>query len=84
MVIIGVLVAYSLGRTFLTHQTAGMDEMIGLIGRSASPIGPTGKVFVRGEYWNVVSDEPIEEGQSVEVVSVDGLTLLVRKVENSR
>jgi membrane-bound ClpP family serine protease len=38
-----------------------------------------GKVFVRGEYWNSKSDEPIAVGEAVEVVALEGLTLQVKK-----
>jgi membrane-bound ClpP family serine protease len=35
-------------------------------------------VFIEGEIWNAVSDVAVEANQSVEVVSVDGLTLRVK------
>jgi membrane-bound serine protease (ClpP class) len=35
-------------------------------------------VFLEGEYWNAVSDTPVEAGQPVEVVGVTGLTLHVK------
>ena len=38
----------------------------------------SGKVFVEGEYWNAVSEVPIEPGQPVEIVAIDGLTLKVK------
>jgi membrane-bound serine protease (ClpP class) len=37
-----------------------------------------GKVFIEGELWNAVSDAPVEKGQPVEVVGVNGLTLKVK------
>ena len=37
-----------------------------------------GKVFVEGEYWNAVSEAPVEPGQPVEIVGIDGLTLKVK------
>jgi membrane-bound serine protease (ClpP class) len=37
-----------------------------------------GKVFLEGEYWNAISDTPIERGQPVEVAAVMGLTLRVK------
>lgn len=80
----GVVIAYSLGRTLMTQQTAGVDEMIGLVGRCSTEVGSDasgpgrGKVFVRGEYWNCTSDEPIAAGASVEILGIEGLTLRVR------
>lgn len=85
LAIFGAMVAYSLGRTLFARQTAGVDEMVGLVGRVASAVGvdgpsaARGKVFVRGEYWNCVADEPIEAGEAIEVVEIEGLTLRVRK-----
>ena len=38
----------------------------------------SGKVFVEGEYWNAVSEVPIEPGHPVEIVAVNGLTLKVK------
>ena len=38
----------------------------------------SGRVFVEGEYWNAVSDVPIEPGHPVEIVAVNGLTLKVK------
>jgi membrane-bound serine protease (ClpP class) len=37
-----------------------------------------GKVFVEGEYWNAVSEAPIEPGHPVEVIGMSGLTLKVK------
>ena len=37
-----------------------------------------GKVFVNGEYWNASSQIEIKKGQSVEVVSAEGLNLTVK------
>lgn len=86
MSLFGAVIAYSIGRTLLSQQTAGVDEMIGLVGRCESAIsaggegGRKGKVFVRGEYWNCTAEEAIDVGDPVEVVQIDGLTLRVRPV----
>jgi membrane-bound serine protease (ClpP class) len=37
-----------------------------------------GKVFFEGEYWNAVSDTPVEAGQVVQIVDITGLTLKVK------
>ena len=39
------LVVFSIGRTMFTRQTAGVDEMIGLIGRAASALDPDGRLI---------------------------------------
>jgi len=53
-----------------------------LLGRSAPALdridATSGKIFIEGEYWNAVSDAPIEAGHPVEVVAITGLTLKVK------
>ncbi len=53
-----------------------------MVGKSTSAIqridANTGKVFIEGEYWNAVSDVPVESGQQVEIVGISGLTLKVK------
>jgi membrane-bound serine protease (ClpP class) len=83
LTLLGGLIVYSLGKMLFVEQTAGLDQMVGLVGRSESAIDPRGKVFVRGEYWNVFADDPIEAGAPIEVIEVDGLTLHVRRAEVS-
>jgi membrane-bound serine protease (ClpP class) len=81
--LLGVFIVYSLSRTFMSHQTAGVDEMVGLVGRCETTIDPIGKVFVRGEYWNTVADTKIVAGDPVEVIGIEGLTLRVRPAPNT-
>ncbi|HEC95540.1 MAG TPA: nodulation protein NfeD, partial [Euryarchaeota archaeon] len=57
------------------------DEMLGIIGTADTDIDPEGQILVRGERWNVYSDEKIKKGEKVEVIYVDGLTLKVKKHE---
>jgi len=73
------IVVFALGRSFLAEQQSGVDEMIGLVGRASTALSPDGKVFIRGEFWTVRASEPIEEGEAVEVIAVDGLTLRVKR-----
>lgn len=83
----GAIVALSLGRSFLTRQTAGIDEMIGLVGRVEAAIDPTsnrpGKIFVRGEYWNAEAGEAIAAGESASVEAVEGMILRVRRIRRT-
>ncbi|MCX8089668.1 MAG: nodulation protein NfeD [Verrucomicrobiae bacterium] len=66
-------------RAQLWPVRAGREAMIGETGRAISRIDAGGgKVFVEGEYWNAVSDTPIESGQPVEIVAVTGLLLKVK------
>jgi membrane-bound serine protease (ClpP class) len=59
---------------------AGRETMIGKTVPALAHIDVTGgKVFIEGELWNAVSDEPVEQDAPVEVVAVEGLTLKVKR-----
>jgi membrane-bound serine protease (ClpP class) len=73
------LVIYAVGRTLMRAQTVGVSELLGLVGKSATPLAPEGKVFVRGEYWTARADEEIPAGARVEVTAVEGMRLRVRR-----
>ncbi len=61
----------------------GKEEMIGLRGRVVRELDPEGMIKVRGELWRAVSKtgERIAVGETVEVVGMNGLTLIVVRVE---
>jgi membrane-bound serine protease (ClpP class) len=63
-------------------QTAGVSELLGLVGKCATPLAPEGKVFVRGEYWTAEANEEIPAGVRVEVTAVEGMRLRVRRASN--
>jgi membrane-bound serine protease (ClpP class) len=50
-----------------------------LIGRTVTALTPidsrSGRIFVEGEYWNAVSDTPIEKDAQAEIAAVQGLTV---------
>ncbi len=64
----------------LQKPTTGMEGLIGEIGIAVTEIAPEGKVSVHGEYWNAFSEEKIEKGQKVEVISVKNLKLQVKRI----
>jgi len=78
------VVVFALGRSLVAKQQSGIDEMIGLVGTATTALSPRGKVFVRGEYWTGEASETVEAGESVEVVSLEGLSLRVKRVGNPR
>jgi membrane-bound serine protease (ClpP class) len=66
-------------RAQLLPVRAGKETMIGKTAPALKRIDSVnGKVFVEGEYWNAVSDAPIESGQIVEIIGITGLTLKVK------
>ncbi len=58
----------------------GKEGLVGEKGYADSDIMPEGKVFVRGEYWDAWSDQPVSRGEKVLVVAVEGLKVKVEKV----
>ncbi len=58
---------------------AGRETLLGKTTPALARIdAASGKVFVEGEYWNAVSEAPIEPGHPVEIVAINGLTLKVK------
>jgi membrane-bound ClpP family serine protease len=55
--------------------------MIGLIGVTDSEVHTTGRVKVRGEYWNASSVAPIPVGKRIKVLGVDELKLNVEEMK---
>jgi membrane-bound serine protease (ClpP class) len=47
------------------------------IGQARTALDPAGKVFVHGEYWDALSDQPVQAGAEVRVVARDGMRLKV-------
>jgi membrane-bound serine protease (ClpP class) len=58
----------------------GIQRIAGHTGVAKTDIAPRGVVLVNGEDWNALADTlPIARGERITVVSVEGLTLHVRK-----
>lgn len=55
--------------------------LLDLIGEARTPLAPSGKVFVHGEYWDAVSTAPVDEGGAVRVTAVDGMKLRVEPAQ---
>lgn len=68
-------------RARIKKPTTGKEGLVGETGIAATAISPEGKVSVHGEFWNAVSDEPIEKGEKVEVIGTINLKLKVKRIE---
>jgi membrane-bound serine protease (ClpP class) len=79
MALFGGLVVYAVGRSMGRRQESGTSELVGMTGVATTALDPTGTVFIRGEYWNARSDEPIGAQERVEATAVQGLELVVRR-----
>jgi membrane-bound serine protease (ClpP class) len=67
-------------RTWRQKPASGGEGLIGEVGEVCMRLAPRGKVWLHGEYWNAESDEEVEVGEKVQVVSRDHMMLRVRKV----
>ncbi len=75
-------VSYLVVRSQRRKPALGREGLVGEVGEVRQRIAGArgGKIFVHGEYWNAAAEEPIEVGERAEVVRVNGMHLLVRRV----
>ena len=55
----------------------GTEGMIGSLAIAKTDLNPHGQITVHGEIWDAISQLPIRQGETAEVVSVEGLTVTV-------
>ncbi len=60
--------------------TTGAQGLVGAIAVASTDLHPEGTVFVHGERWNASSTRPVQQGEKVRVLRVEGLKLLVDKL----
>lgn len=72
-------------RTRFSTPTIGREWMVGEVGSAVGAVAPEGVVSVRDAPWRARTNRatPIEAGQSVRVVSIDGLLLEVEPLEGA-
>lgn len=70
-------------RTRFATPTIGRDWMIGEMGEAATAVSPEGSVIIRGGLWRARANRatPIDSGDAVRVVAIDGLVLEVEPEE---
>jgi membrane-bound serine protease (ClpP class) len=64
------------------HQPVlmGTQRVAGSSGVAKTELAPRGVVLVNGEEWDALADAPIAKGDRISVVSIEGLTLHVRRI----
>jgi len=78
LLVVGFLAFMAL-RAQRTPVFTGMEGLIHEVGTARSALNPRGKVFVHGEIWDAIAEEPVAAGEPVEVMAVRNLTLAVRR-----
>jgi membrane-bound serine protease (ClpP class) len=66
------------------RPVTGVAGLVGARGVADTELEPEGWVLVAGERWRGRADTPIPAGQAVQVTSVEGLRVHVRKAEEAR
>ncbi|MCS6993047.1 MAG: nodulation protein NfeD [Anaerolineales bacterium] len=86
-IVIGASFAVLVGiglRAQRTPVQTGQESLPGAHGVARTTINPTGQVHLQGELWSAELAEGVEAiqpGEKVEVVRVEGLRLIVRKIQ---
>ena len=79
--------AFVIGAAVRAHMRrvgTGEEDLLTQRGRALSALSPGGEVFVEGERWRARAVEgEIGQGEAVEVVGQEGLTLLVRRARGA-
>lgn len=76
VVIIGKAVG-ALKRPVIT----GKESLVNQKGVARSDLKPKGTVFIQGELWDAVSEEPVSANEEVVVLEVEGMVLKVKKYQ---
>ena len=75
-----IILLVALFRSLKQKVSTGDEGMIGLIGTAENDIHQSGRVKVRGEYWNACSSSHIAAGKNIKVLAVENLKLKVEEV----
>ena len=79
--IIGLIFYAGVKAQFKRVKT-GEEALIGALGVATTDLNPKGEIRVMGEFWEATAkDASISAGQTVQVISLDGMTLVVKPVE---
>lgn len=78
--------AWAVLRAMKRRIVSGQEELVGMTGKVVQDLNPEGTIFCHGEYWKAKSSDgsSITKDEWVEVESVDGFVLIVRKSDAGR
>lgn len=78
--VIFMILLFALIKSFRQKATTGNAGMIGLLGIADSDVFASGRIRVRGEYWQASARAPISAGSQVRVIGIDNLRLQIEEV----
>jgi membrane-bound serine protease (ClpP class) len=68
----------------LRKHFTGAEAMIGIDAEAVTDIANEGKVFLKGQYWNAISEKPVKKGAKVKIIKVEGLSLIVEELKKEQ
>jgi membrane-bound serine protease (ClpP class) len=71
-------------RSAKRQPVSGQEGLIGALGTAVTRLEPTGTVRVHGTLWTARSGAPIDVGEAIRVVRVDGLKLTVERTTEEK
>ena len=84
ILLISGLLYWVIARAMRKVPEAGLEELVGAEAIVASKLSPHDEarymVRVQGELWSADSEDELEPGEKVKILSVDGLVLTVEKI----
>ena len=82
-VVAGLYIRWVAGPLRKKEKLAGPESLIGKKGIVISPLNPEGEIRVEGIIWKAYCDScNANVGDIVEIVKIEGLKLIVKKIEN--
>ena len=75
--------SYLVNKLSLKGVRTNLDRVLDMVGVVTVEItkNKPGEVKVDGKRWSAISDEEIAEDETIEVLKIDGVKLIVKKVE---
>ncbi|HYG64891.1 MAG TPA: nodulation protein NfeD [Thermoanaerobaculia bacterium] len=77
LAVVGFLI-FMARRALRAPVRTGREGLVHEVGTARSDLAPHGKIFVHGEIWEAVAEEPVRAGEPVEIVGIRDLVLAVR------
>ncbi|MEM3526085.1 MAG: NfeD family protein, partial [Candidatus Jordarchaeaceae archaeon] len=77
---------YKVGQTRKIAKELDIETLVGKTGKTITDLTPKGQVIVASETWSAKSHDGklIPEGTKIRVVKIQGLTLIVEKIEDQK
>jgi membrane-bound serine protease (ClpP class) len=76
--LVALLIATYFARSRKRPVITGVDQLLHEPAIAIDDFDRSGRVRIRGEVWNAITNSPVKVGQRLRVTRVDGLTLEVR------